>query len=83
MIFTSECRALGEGAITTYFKRPRFVAAGPSRAQIHNLQDAKREHYHLANDIPITYSYVFFSVTHWLAILQPDDQQLSCMKNKM
>jgi hypothetical protein len=45
-ILTSECRALGEGAITTYFKRLRFDAAGPSGARIHNLPFAEREHYH-------------------------------------
>jgi hypothetical protein len=45
-ILTSECRALGEGAITTYFKRLRFDAAGLSGAGTHDLPDAKREHYH-------------------------------------
>jgi hypothetical protein len=42
----SECRALGEEAITTYFKRLRFDAAGPSEARTHDLPFAKREHYH-------------------------------------
>jgi hypothetical protein len=28
VILTSKCRASGEGAITTYFKRLRFDAAG-------------------------------------------------------
>jgi hypothetical protein len=46
VILTSECRAHGEGAITTYFKRLRFDAAGPSRARTRDLLDAKREHYH-------------------------------------
>jgi hypothetical protein len=46
VILTSECRALGEEAITTYFKRLRFDADGLSRAQTHDLPDAKREHYH-------------------------------------
>jgi hypothetical protein len=36
-----ECRALGEGAITTYFKRLRFDAAGPSGALTHDLLFAK------------------------------------------
>jgi hypothetical protein len=45
---TSECRALGEGAITTYFKRLRFDPAGPSGARTHDLPDTKREHYHKA-----------------------------------
>jgi hypothetical protein len=45
-ILTSECRTLGEGAITTYFKRLRFDAAGTSGARTHDLLDAKREHYH-------------------------------------
>jgi hypothetical protein len=48
VILTSECRALGEGAITTYFKRLGFDAAGTSGAQTHDLLDAKREHYHEA-----------------------------------
>jgi hypothetical protein len=43
---TSECYAFGEGAITTYFKRLTFDAAGPSGALTHDLSDAKREHYH-------------------------------------
>jgi hypothetical protein len=43
---TSECRALGEEAFTTYFKRHRFDAAGSSGARTHDLLDAKREHYH-------------------------------------
>jgi hypothetical protein len=30
LILTSECRALGKGAITTYFKHLRFDAAGTS-----------------------------------------------------
>jgi hypothetical protein len=46
VIVISECRALGEGAITTYFKRLRFDAAGPSGARTHGLPDAKQEHYH-------------------------------------
>jgi hypothetical protein len=46
VILTSECRALGEGAITTYFKRLRFDAAGTNGARTHELPDAKREHYH-------------------------------------
>jgi hypothetical protein len=41
VILTSECRALGEGAIATYFKRLRFEAAGPSGAQTHDLPDVK------------------------------------------
>jgi hypothetical protein len=45
VILTSECCALGEGAITTYFKRLGFDAAGPSGARTHDLLDAKREHY--------------------------------------
>jgi hypothetical protein len=46
VILTSECHALGEGAITTYFKRLRFDAVGPSRARTHDLPIAKRGHYH-------------------------------------
>jgi hypothetical protein len=46
VILPSECRALGEGAITTYFKRLGFDAAGLSGARIHDLPFAKREHYH-------------------------------------
>jgi hypothetical protein len=38
VIFTSECHALGEGAITTYFKHLRFDAAGLSGAQTHDTQ---------------------------------------------
>jgi hypothetical protein len=45
-ILTSECRALDEGAITTYFKRLRFDAADPSGARTHDIPDAKRDHYH-------------------------------------
>jgi hypothetical protein len=41
VILTSECSALGEGAITTYFKGLRFDAAGPSGARTHDLADAK------------------------------------------
>jgi hypothetical protein len=48
VILTFECRALGEVAITTYFKRLRFDAAGMNGAQTHDLPDAKREHYHYA-----------------------------------
>jgi hypothetical protein len=46
VILPSECRALGEEAITTYFKRLRFDAAGPSGARTHDLPITKREHYH-------------------------------------
>jgi hypothetical protein len=46
MILTSECCAIGEGAMTTYFKRLMFDAAGPSGARTHNLPNAKREHYY-------------------------------------
>jgi hypothetical protein len=46
VILTSECRVLGEGAITTYFNRLRFDAAGMSGARTHDLPFAKREHYH-------------------------------------
>jgi hypothetical protein len=44
MILTFECRALGEGAIATYFKCLGFDAAGLSGAQTHDLPDAKLEH---------------------------------------
>jgi hypothetical protein len=44
VILTSECRALDDGAIITYFKRLRFDAAGPSGARNHDLPNAKREH---------------------------------------
>jgi hypothetical protein len=46
LILTSECRAHGEGAITTYFKRLGFDVASPSGARTHDLPFAKREHYH-------------------------------------
>jgi hypothetical protein len=46
VILPSECRALGEGTINTYFKRLRFDAAGTSGARTHDLPFAKREHYH-------------------------------------
>jgi hypothetical protein len=46
VILPSECRALGEEAITTYFKRLKFDAAGRSGARTHDLPFAKREHYH-------------------------------------
>jgi hypothetical protein len=46
VILTSECHAHGKRAITTYFKRLKFEGAGMSRARIHYLPDAKREHYH-------------------------------------
>jgi hypothetical protein len=45
VILPSECCALGEEAITTYFKRLRFDAAGTRGGWTHNLQDAKQEHY--------------------------------------
>jgi hypothetical protein len=38
VILSSECRALGEEAITTYFKRLRFDASGPSGARTHDLE---------------------------------------------
>jgi hypothetical protein len=56
MILTSEYRALGEGAITTYFKRLRFDAAGPSGARPHDHPDAKWEHYHKATPTGRSYS---------------------------
>jgi hypothetical protein len=46
VILPSKYRALGEGAITTYFKRLRFDVAGPNGARTHNLPFAKREHDH-------------------------------------
>jgi hypothetical protein len=51
VILISECRALGEEAITTYFKRLRFDAAGTSGARTHDLPNVKRGHYHLAADL--------------------------------
>jgi hypothetical protein len=41
VILPSEYRAHGEEAITTYFKRLGFDAAGTSRAQTYDLPDAK------------------------------------------
>jgi hypothetical protein len=55
---TSACRALGEGAITSYFKHLRFDAAGPSRARTHDLPDAKRKHYHYAT--ATMYNHVYY-----------------------
>jgi hypothetical protein len=46
VILSSEYCALGEGAITTYFKCLGFDAAGPSGAQTHDFPFAKQEHYH-------------------------------------
>jgi hypothetical protein len=46
VILPSECRALGEGAIITYFKRLRSDATGTSGAGTHDLPFANREHYH-------------------------------------
>jgi hypothetical protein len=43
-----QCCALAEGSITSYFRRLRFDAAGPSEARTQDLQFAKREHYHWA-----------------------------------
>jgi hypothetical protein len=51
VILTTECCALGEGAITTYFKHLTFDTAGLRGAQTHDLLDAKREHYHKATAI--------------------------------
>jgi hypothetical protein len=74
VILTSECRALDEGAITTYFKHLRFEAAATSGAQKHNLPFAKPEnssqkgrHYtiNLMTTIhlqPIASLYVSFSI---------------------
>ena len=42
VILSSECRALAEESITTYFKRLWFEAAGPSGARNHDLPFAKR-----------------------------------------
>jgi hypothetical protein len=44
MIIVSEYCALGKGAITTYFKRLAFAAAGTSGARTHDVLDANREH---------------------------------------
>jgi hypothetical protein len=45
VILTSQCRALGKGAVTTYFRRLKFDAAGSSGARTHDLDpDTKREH---------------------------------------
>lgn len=41
LILPSECCAFGEGAITSYSKRLRFDAAGPSGARTHDLPLAK------------------------------------------
>jgi hypothetical protein len=46
VILTSECRALGRGAITTYFKRLWVDVGGIRSARTHYLLDAKQEHYH-------------------------------------
>jgi hypothetical protein len=46
MILTSKCRAFGEGGITTYFKRLRFDAVGPSGPRTHDLPESNRENYH-------------------------------------
>jgi hypothetical protein len=46
VILTSGCRALGEGAITTYFKRLELDEAGTSGVPTHDHPGAKREHYH-------------------------------------
>jgi hypothetical protein len=43
MILISECRALGEGAITIYFEHLRFDMAGTSGTRTHNLPDIKRK----------------------------------------
>jgi hypothetical protein len=48
MILTSQYSAIGEGAITTNFKRLAFDAAGLSEARTQDLLDAKREHCHKA-----------------------------------
>ena len=48
VILTSICCALVEGAITTYFKRLGFDAAGTKGARTHDLPFAKREHYNYA-----------------------------------
>jgi hypothetical protein len=48
VIFTSDCRALGERGITAYLKRLRFTSnlAGTSGARTHDPPDAMREHNH-------------------------------------
>jgi hypothetical protein len=46
VFLTSECQALGDEAVSTYFKRLRFDVAGWSGARTHDLPDAKQEHYH-------------------------------------
>jgi hypothetical protein len=40
VILTSECWFFGEGANTTYLKRLKFKAAGPTGARTHDLQNA-------------------------------------------
>jgi hypothetical protein len=60
VLLPSECRALDEGAITSYFKRLRFDAAGPSGARTHDLPFAKREHYFVVGSGP-TMSIVIHS----------------------
>jgi hypothetical protein len=49
VILTSECLAIGEGAITIYFYVLGFDTAGTSGARTHDFLDAKREPYPLGN----------------------------------
>jgi hypothetical protein len=47
VILTSEWRALGDGAITTYFKLLMLNVASTSGAVTHDLPNAKQEHNNL------------------------------------
>jgi hypothetical protein len=46
VILASEYRALGDGAITTYFKGLRFDTAGTSGVRTQDFPFAMRKHYH-------------------------------------
>jgi hypothetical protein len=52
MIIIYECRALGEGAITTYFN-VLGLTRPPQTGMTHDLLDALQERYHQANQIKL------------------------------
>jgi hypothetical protein len=61
-IFTSECRSIDKGAITTFV---RFAETGMAGAQIHNFLHAKWERYHSPNITNGNTYYIYSYITTW------------------
>jgi hypothetical protein len=76
VILPSECHALGEGAITTYFKRLRFD--GTSGARTHDLPLAKREHIYA---LPLGYIQKQYLLRDRLRYFKTHENKLWCAHN--